>query len=157
MSDTVVATIIGGVGGIIGAIFGALIAGWQQKANTRVLIESEFKKLSAQISGESRARFRAKKEDWLLEAVSELVYYCDPELRTDYQEVLFRVHKAQLILDPRNPIEDAINRAVTALGLGFRAWMNNEAPPRDLLALQSDVVEATREFFRRAERSGERV
>jgi hypothetical protein len=163
VSDVLTVAIVGGVFTIVGTLAGAHIAGWIQKRNTQTLIESEFRKLTAQISGESRARFRARKEDWLLEVISDLLYYSDPERRgeldtmltegteqakADYQKVLSSIQKAQLILDPRDPIENAVNIAATELGKGFRRSLQGPIPTRDLLRLQDHLIEATRDFFR---------
>ncbi|MEW6682541.1 MAG: hypothetical protein AB1451_06410 [Nitrospirota bacterium] len=151
MSDVLIVAIVGGVLTIVGTLAGTLVAGWLQKGNTQALIESEFKKLTAQISGESRARFRAKKEDLLLDAIADLLFFSDPEAyqRDQYEQILPLIHKVQIILDPRDPIEAKINMAVTELGLGFRTVDTQREGRKHLLFLQDRLIEATREFFRR--------
>lgn len=146
------ATIVASVASIAGVVVGALLAGWQQKANTKALIESEFKKLNVQLFGENLARVRARKEDWLLESVPLLVAAVDPELHAefDYNKVVSLIHRIQVILDPRNPKEAAINHATTELGLTVQAVKCKQVPRESLLRVQAALIEATREYLRNA-------
>src|SRR5260221_14182537 len=142
--DPFVAPVIG----LVGVVIGALLVGWQQRSNTRAVIQSEYGKIFAQLSGQSRARFRGKKEDWILEAVPDLIAATDPELHTtfDYVRVVTLIHKIQVVLDVNNPTEGALNHATTMLGFAVQAVKNGE-DPTSLLEPQGKVIEATRKFF----------
>jgi len=146
------ATIVASVASIAGVIIGALLVGWQQKANTKALIESEFRKLTVQLLGENLARVRARKEDWLLESVPLLVAAVDPELHAefDYNKVVSLIHRIQVILDPRIPKEAAINHATTELGLTVQAVKCKQAPRESLLRVQAALIDAMRECLRNA-------
>ena len=142
-------TLVTSVSTIAGVVIGALLGGWQQKANTKTLILSEFGKLSVQLHGENRVRIRARKEDWLLESVPNLIAAVDPELHAefDYNRVVSLIHRIQVILDPKNPIEAAINNATTEIGLTIQAVKSRNAPRESLLNVQAALIEATREYL----------
>jgi hypothetical protein len=144
--------LIASVSSISGVIIGALLAGWQQKANTKALIESEFRKLNAQFSAENFARVRARKEEWLLEAVPPLVAAVDPELHADfdYNKVVSLIHRIQVVIDPQSPKEAKVNDATTQLGFAVQAVKCKQAPRESLLHAQAALIEATRDCLRGA-------
>jgi hypothetical protein len=137
---------------VTGVIVGAVLTGWYQRANTRAVIQSEYRKIAAQLTGQSRARFRGRKEDWLLEFVPELVAATDPELHADfdYVKIVTLIHRIQVVLDVNSPNEGALNHATTALGLAVQSVKSGGADPTTLLGPQSEVVEAARKFFHEA-------
>ena len=122
-------TITASVSSIVGVIIGALLTGWQQKANTRALIESEFRKLNAQFSAENFARVRARKEELLLEAVPPLVAAVDPELHADfdYNKIVSLIHRVQVVIDQQNHRDAKVNHAT--IPPGVRIVVASSGPP----------------------------
>ena len=132
-----------------GVVIGATLAGWFQRANTRAIIQSEYRKIAAQLTGQSRARFRGRKEDWLLEFVPELVAAADPELHADidYVKIVTLVHRIQVVLDLTNVREKALNQATSQLAFACQAVKSGNADRTSLLGPQSAVIEAARAVF----------
>lgn len=137
------------VTGVVGIVIGAVMTGWQQRAITRVIIQSEFRKLSAQIQGESRAHFRATKNDRLLEVIPELIAATDPELQQnfDYNRIIRLLHRVQLMLNLDNPLESRINGRLNDLAFTVRAVKSGNASSDALLQSQSQLVESTGQYL----------
>ena len=138
--------ISGALIGLVGGLLAALLVAWYQAKNTRLLITAEFEKLERQ----NRISFRARKEQWLLDTVPDLLAASDPELHAtfDYLRVVSLIHKIQIILDPREENEGLINNAATELGFAVQAAITERRSVSRLLAAQDALVRAVRTYLR---------
>lgn len=137
---------------LTGVGLGGLLTGWFQRANTKALMDAEFRKLALQIRGEAHQRLVARKKEWLMESVPQLVATSDPELHAkfDYPAVVILIHRIQLILDP-NIAEDAqLNHATSTLGFAVRAAASGQRDVSALLAAQDGVIGAARAYLHKA-------
>jgi len=116
--------------GFGGAVAGALIGARGQKKATQQAIESEYRKIQRQVSEQSIARLRARKEDIIADKVLQLLISSDPELSTkpDYPSILKAIHSIQLFLDLSSTRDKDLNQAIQELALTARDLL---APSQD--------------------------
>lgn len=109
MSDTVMAAIIGVTGAVVVAVTGVVT----QLFVTRTVIRAERKKLTEQLLGEETSRLREKRQDRIIEAVSELLIASDPQSPSgvDYGRAVNLIIRVQLLLDSKAPADAALNAA----------------------------------------------
>jgi len=138
--------IAGAVIALLGGIITALIARAQQRESTRALVASELSKLTHQQSLQSKWHVRSRKEERLLQFIPSLLAASDPELHADfnYPEVVMLIHKIQVTLIPRDPLERAVNDAVGKLGLAVQAAKCGQGSSNELLSAQDTLVRVTR-------------
>lgn len=132
--------------GLSGAITGAFIGARGQKKATQQTIESEYRKIRQQVTEQSLARLRPRKEDTIADKVVELLVSTDPELSTkpDYPSILRAVHSIQLFLDFSSSNDKALNQAMQNLAFTARdliAPSDNEAFVEHLASLQERGLE----------------
>ena len=139
--DGIVAAVIGLIGGLLAAI---LVARHQTK-NTRTLIAAELDKLERQ----NRTATRARKEQWLLDSAPALLAASDPQLHAvfDYTTVVTLIHKIQIILDPNNPLEHAINEASSEIGFAVQDALTERRSMTQLLSAQNKLIVAVRKYL----------
>lgn len=147
--DASLISLAGVLGALLGSVLVAIITTKHQKNMTTKLIESELHKINTQILGESRARLLAKKEDWLTDAITELLTETDPELQAEfnYKKIVSLIHRIQLILDTRSTSQNLINRYTSEIGFAIRTIVERRSPPTPLLSLQGELMNATRAFL----------
>jgi hypothetical protein len=116
--------------GFGGAVAGALVGARGQKKATQQAIESEYRKIQQQVSEQSIARLRARKEDIIADKVLQLLISSDPELSTkpDYSSILKAIHSIQLFLDLSTARDKDLNQATQELALTARDLL---APSQD--------------------------
>jgi hypothetical protein len=116
--------------GFGGAVAGALIGARGQKKATQQAIESEYRKIQRQVSEQSIARLRARKEDIIADKVLQLLISSDPELSTkpDYPSILKAIHSIQLFLDLSLARDKDLNQGIQELALTVRDLL---APSQD--------------------------
>lgn len=131
---------------LIGVALGGILTGWFQRANTKSLISAELTKLQLQLDGEARTRLLGRKQDLLMEALAELIATTDPELHAkfDYSKVVTLIHRIQLLLNPKNQADAALNDATSKLGFATQAAASGNRNVSALLGAQSYVIEAGR-------------
>src|ERR1041384_2149650 len=120
MSDTVIAAIIG----VGGATLVAVVTVVTQLFVTRTVIHAERERVSAQLLGEHAVRAREKREERLLEAISELLAAADPPSHEGvrYGRVANLIVHVQLLLDLNVPAEKALNGALNDLGFRLQEY-----------------------------------
>ncbi len=135
---------------LAGVALGGVLTGWFQRANTKILVAAELHKLKVQLEGEAQKRLLARKQDWLMDAIPELVAAADPELHAqfDYGRVVALIHRVQLLLDPNRPADARLNGAVSNLGFAVQAAESGDRDVSRLLGAQAEVTEAARELLR---------
>ena len=140
MVSGIVASLIGLAGGLLAA----LLVAWHQAKNTRVMIAAEIDKLERQ----NQSAFRSRKEQWLLNCAPELLAASDPQLHAtfDYSIVVSLIHKIQVILDPNNPLEHAINQAASNIGFAVQEAMTERRSVSKLLGAQDKLTVAVRAY-----------
>ena len=108
--------------GFGGAVAGAVIGARGQKKATQQTIESEYRKIRQQISEQSLARLRARKEDTIADKVVQLLVSSDPELsaKPDYPSILRAVHSIELFLDLSSSSDKDLNQAIQELAFTAR-------------------------------------
>jgi hypothetical protein len=141
MLNGIVASLIGLAGGLLAA----LLVAWHQAKNTKALIAAEFDKLERQ----NQSAFRSRKEQWLLDCTPELLAAADPQLHAtfDYSVVVSLIHRIQVILDPNNPLEDAINKAASNIGSVVQEAMTERRSVSKLLGAQDKLTIAVRAYL----------
>lgn len=127
--------------GFGGAVAGAVIGARGQKRATQNAIESEYKKIQQQVSEQSIARLRARKEDIIADKVLQLLISSDPELsiKPDYPSIIKAIHSIELFLDLSSPSDKDLNQAIQELALTARdllAPSQSEAFVEHLASLQ---------------------
>lgn len=134
--------------GLVGGLLAALLVAWHQTKNTKTLIAAEFEKIERQ----NRISFRARKEQWLLDTIPDLLAASDPELHAtfDYHRVVSLIHKIQIILDPKEKTEGLINQAAADLGFAVQAAVTERRSVSRLLAAQDSLITAVRAYLRTA-------
>ena len=132
--------------GLAGGLLAALLVSWHQAKNTRVLIAAEFEK----IERHNRISSRSRKEQWLLDTVPDLLAATDPELHAnfDYSKIVSLIHKIQIILDPKDETESAINLATCDLGFAVQAAITERRSVTKLLSAQDSMIRAVRAYLR---------
>ncbi|WP_047548615.1 hypothetical protein [Methylotenera sp. G11] len=137
---------------LAGVALGGILTGWFQRANTKSLIAAELTKLQFQIKGEARTRLLGRKQDLLMDALADLIASTDPELHAefDYSKVVTLIHRVQLLLNPTNQADSALNNATTKLGLAIQAAASGKRNVSVLLGAQSHVVETGRAVLNQA-------
>lgn len=140
MND-IAASLIGFAGGLLAA----LIVAWQQAKNTSTLIAAELNKLDHQ----NRSAVRSRKEQWLLDSAPALLAASDPQLHAtlDYSAVVTLIHKIQIILNPNNPLEQAINQASSDIGFAVQEAITERRSVSKLLGAQDKLVVAVRAYL----------
>ena len=135
---------------LTGVAIGGVLTGWFQHANTKILVAAELHKLKVQLEGEVQKRLLGRKQDWLMEAIPELVAAADTELHAqfDYARVVALIHRVQLLPDPNRPVDARLNGAVSDLGFAVQAAESGNRDVSQLLSAQAKVTEAARELLR---------
>ncbi|MHA7879224.1 MAG: hypothetical protein ACX931_05520 [Saccharospirillum sp.] len=127
---------------LAGVLSGGLIAGWFQHRAAKLTAQSDMVKLKY-----------SRKSDLIIETVSNLLTASDPELheKYDYEKVVSNIHKLQLLLDPKLPMEGRINLAAGEIGFAIQADLcSNDRDNKRLLSAQSELTESSRDYFRQA-------
>lgn len=139
--------------GLAGGLLAALIVAWWQGKNTKALIAAELTKLDKQ----NQAAFRSRKEQWLLDTAPNLLAASDPQLHDvfDYSAVVSLIHKIQIILNPKNPLEQAINMAASNLGLEVQEAIMGRKSMSKLLGAQDKLAVAVRAYLHASNQSFE--
>lgn len=132
-----------------GVLTGGLLTGYFQRANTKIIIAAEKDSLRMRLEGEADKRLLARKQDWLMEIVPELIAAADPELHVkfDYKKVVTIIHRIQLLINQHNSAENRLNSAVSDLGFAVQEAVAEERDSARLLRAQAEVTEATREIL----------
>ena len=131
--------------GLAGGLLAAIIVGWHQAKNTKILIAAELAKIDKQ----NKSAFRSRKEQWLLDTAPGLLAASDPQLHAvfDYSVVVSLIHRMQIILDPKNPLEQAINMAASAIGLEVQEAIVGRRSMSKLLGAQDKLTVAVRAYL----------
>lgn len=131
--------------GLAGGLLAALLVAWRQAKNTKTLIAAELTKLDKQ----NQSAFRSRKEQWLLDTAPDLLAASDPQLHAafDYSVVVSLIHKIQIILNPKNPLEQAINMAASAIGLEVQEAITGRRSMSKLLGAQDKLTVAVRAYL----------
>ena len=127
--------VIGGAIAIVSSVISTYQSGKNQRKNTEL-----------QLTTQSKNRLIARKQDILLESVSELITSADPELHAEYNynDVVRNIQKIQLLLIPSEPYQGELNKAVEELGFAVQEAINNEKNNSRLLSAQDKVTVTTR-------------
>lgn len=154
MTDTVLAAVVGAAGAIVVVV--ATVAA--QLGVTRAMIRAERERTREQIAGEEESRRRDRREDRLLDVVSELLAVSDPQAETgaDHGKAVALIHRLQLLLDISVPAERSLNGVTNELGQALHAYhavrtrdIDQKLPEtRRLLQAQSAVSEHARVVIR---------
>ena len=141
--------LIGPLIGLVGGLLAALIVARHQATNTKLLIASELEKISKQNNLERQTAFRSRKEQWLLDVAPELLAACDPQLHADfdYGEVTSFIHRVQIILDPNNPLEAAVNESAGRIGMAVQDAITERRSTTKLLSAQDKFTMAVRAYL----------
>lgn len=131
--------------GLAGGLLAALIVAWWQGKNTKALIAAELAKIDKQ----NQSAFRSRKEQWLLDTAPDLLAASDPQLHAvfDYSVVVSLIHKIQIILNPKNPLEQAINIAASDIGLEVQEAITTRRSMSKLLGAQDKLTVAVRAYL----------
>lgn len=131
--------------GLVGGLLAALLVAWRQARNTKVMIAAELNKLERQ----NQSAFRSRKEQWLLDAAPDLLAASDPQLHAafDYSVVVSLIHKIQIILNPNDPLEQAINLAASDIGLAVQEAITERRSMSKLLSAQDKLTMAVRAYL----------
>lgn len=149
MTDTVAAALIT----VGGTVFVAIVAVLAQLATTRYVMKSEREKIAQQIDAEHRAQAQRKHADILLESMTELLAETDPQIKAqfNYGRVVSLIHKAQLVLDPGDQQEVALNAAVNQLGVELQNYIPHHIkPPRERIPELKRILRAHAEVAKLA-------
>jgi hypothetical protein len=154
MTDTVLAAVVGAAGAIVVVV--ATVAA--QVGVTRAMIRAERERTQEQIAGEEESRRRDRREERLLDVVSELLAVSDHQAETgaDHGKAVALIHRLQLLLDISVPAERSLNGAANELGQALHAYhavrtrdIDQKLPEtRRLLLAQSAVSEHARVVIR---------
>jgi hypothetical protein len=154
MSDTVTAAIVG----VGGAVLVAVVSVVTQLFVTRNVIRAERERLAAQLYGEEASRAREKREQRLLDAISELLAASDPQSDDGvrYGRVANLIIHVQLLLDLNVPVEKSLNGALNDLGFRLQEYHPVRQRPIDdkiietkaLLRAHDAVIERTKIVLR---------
>ncbi len=150
MSDTVTAAMIS----VSGAVLVAIVSVITQLFITKSVIRADREKLLTQLRGEEISRTREKRQDRIIDAVSEILTKSDPQIGpgVDYGRTVSLIHRVQLLLNLTRPNEAALNAALNDLGLQLQEYVFVQKKPIDekmpetqaLLRAQAAVSERTR-------------
>lgn len=150
MSDIVAAAIIS----VSGAVLVATVSVITQLFITKSVIRAERDKLLTQLRGEEGSRSREKRQDRIIDAVSEILAKSDPQIApgVDYGRTVSLIHRLQLLLNLSRPNEAALNAALNDLGLQLQEYVFVQNKPIDnklsettsLLHAQAAVSDLTR-------------
>lgn len=137
--------IVNSLVGLVGGLLAALLVAWHQARNTKALIAAELNKLEKQ----NQSAFRSRKEQWLLDTAPDLLAASDPQLHAafDYSAVVSLIHKIQIILNPNNPREQAINLAASDIGLAVQEAITERRSVSKLLGAQDKLTVAVRAYL----------
>lgn len=133
------------VGGMLGvAILGAIT----QLLLTKFVLKSEYQKIHRQLSSEFRLR---QYELWQIrfqDTMVELLKATDPECNSSFSpaNITPLIHKAQLMLNLRDPKHARINGYVNDLGLAVNGW-HGRTDRASLLRVHAALLEAAREVL----------
>jgi len=157
MTDTVTAALIG----VAGAVVVAVVTVATQLGVTRAVIRSERDRVQQRITGEERSRRKDRREERLLDAVSELLAVSDPQaaLGPEYGKAVVLIHRIQLLLDLGLPGERSLNGAVNQLGKRLHEYhfvrdrhIDDKLPETQaLLEAHSSVSDLTRAVLKRVD------
>ena len=116
----VVAAIITVVGMIGVGILTAVI----QWVVTRRMLQDEYRRLRLQLKSEFESRQYELWQERFIDARVKLLEATDPETNKTFDSSITvpLIHKAQLILDLRNPIHRQVNELITKLGMAVNGW-----------------------------------
>jgi hypothetical protein len=153
MTDTVTAALIT-VGGMLGVA--ALSAVTQIKVTKRI-INSEYRKIAAQIREESLTRVREKRIEKLHELISALLTMLDPDANKsiDLGKMTTLINKAQLLLDLGVEAEKNLNGAINEIAVfisgydvngGVATWLDLGHRAQSL-KMQARVIDAAKTLF----------
>ena len=131
--------------GLVGGLLAALLVAWRQAWSTKTLIAAELNKLEKQ----NQSTFRSREEQWLLDTAPDLLAASDPQLHAafDYSVVVALIHKIQIILNPNNPLEQAINLAASDIGLAVQEAITERRSVSKLLGAQDKLTVAVRAYL----------
>ena len=131
--------------GLVGGLLAAVLVAWRQAWSTKALIAAELNKLEKQ----NQSTFRSRKEQWLLDTAPDLLAASDPQLHAafDYSVVVALIHKIQIILNPNNPLEQAINLAASDIGLAVQEAITERRSVSKLLGAQDKLTVAVRAYL----------
>ncbi len=137
---------VGGV--VVGSILNAVV----QFFVTRQMLRAERERLRDQLNGEFRLRMLERRTDRAIDIVAELVTISDPVINQeiDYATAIRLVHRVQLLLDRKNPLEGKLNDRINALGLALAEHTNSPdagmVPERlrgaSLMQVHGEVIDA---------------
>lgn len=141
MLNDIAASLIGLTGGLLAA----LLVAWHQTKNTTTLIAAELDKLERR----NRSAVRSRKEQWLLDSAPSLLAASDPQLHAsfDYSAVVTLIHRIQIILDPNNPLEQAIDQASSDIGFAVQEAVTERRSMSRLLGAQDKLMVAVRAYL----------
>lgn len=131
--------------GLVGGLLAALLVAWRQAKNTQILIAAELHKLEKQ----NQSAFHSRKEQRLLDAAPDLLAASDPQVHAifDYAVVVSLIHRIQIILNPNNPLEQAINLAASDIGLAVQEAIATRRSTSKLLGAQNKFTVAVRAYL----------
>ncbi len=133
------------VGGMFGvAVLGAL----SQWLISRKVVNEEHKRLAIQLRSEFQAKRHEKWESDVLEAITNLLTVTDPEINSEIipAVVTKHVHRVQLLLNHKNPIQGEVNNLVNHLALAVNGWYGNrdELP---ILKIHGQLLDASKKLI----------
>jgi hypothetical protein len=138
---------------LVGAAMGSVITAAVQVKTSRADAKAELDRLRLQLREEAAAARRAKKEEWVLDAVAQLVAASDVEQRTiDYTKIVPLILRVQLVLNVENPAEARLNHCTTDLGITVRNYVAGRARQESLLGASDRLIDAVRAFVNQGER-----
>ena len=154
MSDPVMAAVIG-LGGVVSVAIVTIITQLHiSKSNARL----EREKISLQLRGQEASKQREKRQDRLIDALSELLVAADPQsaIGVDYGKTINHIVRIQLLLDLNITSEKKLNGALNELGLRLPEYLSVQSNPIDgklaqtkaLLRSHSKVVDAAKDMLK---------
>ncbi|MBS7349372.1 MAG: hypothetical protein KIG95_04315 [Comamonas sp.] len=131
--------------GLAGGLLAALIVAHHQAKNTKSLILAELYKIEQL----NKSAFNSRKEQWLIDYTPALIIASDPQLNADfdYPTVVSLIHKIQIILNPNNPLEIAINKAASDIGFAVQESITGRRSVSKLLKVQDKLIIAVRTYL----------
>jgi len=155
MSDTVLSAIIG----VGGAVLVAMTSVVSQVFITRTIIRAERDRLAEEIHGEEASRAREKREERILDALSELLVASDPQsdAGVSYGKAANLIVRLQLLLDLNTQAERSLNGALNGLGLRLQEYFpvrsrsidNKVMETKQLLQAHAEVLERAKTVLQR--------
>jgi len=135
MSETIIAAIIG----VLGTIFVVIVTVITQFLTTKALIKAERQKIKEQIRREEVSRFKEKRHDRILDAISELLIVSDPQSTSgvDYGRTVNLVLRIQLMLDTTNAEESTLNIALNDLASSLQEYFPVRTFPIDQKVIET--------------------